>query len=159
MEAFAVAGPEQGDEVGGHLSSPQPRAFDISLELSINSTIVSRPEARYVHWSPEQMVAHLTSNGASLRTGDLLATGTISGPEKATWGSLMELAWGGDDPIVLNDGTERTWLEDGDTVTIRAWLADRNLADGEAGERSRNEEISIPVVEVTGTILAAGSGS
>jgi len=92
LEAFAVAGPEQGDEVGGHLSSPQPRAFDISLELSINSTIVSRPEARYVHWSPEQMVAHLTSNGASLRTGDLLATARSPDPRgppgEASWSSL-----------------------------------------------------------------------
>ena len=159
LEASAVAGPEQGDEVGGHLRCPQPRAFDISLELSINSTIVSCPKARYVHWSPEQMVAHLSSNGASLRTGDLLATGTISGPEKATWGSLMELAWGGDDPIALNDGTERAWLEDGDTVTIRSWLGDSNLASSERGQRSRSEEISIPVGKVTGTILAAGSGS
>jgi fumarylacetoacetase len=113
-------GPDQGEEVPAHLSFPQPRALDIELELSVQGTVLSRPRARHLHWSPEQFVAHLTSNGASLRTGDLLATGTISGPEPETWGSLMELAWGGERPLPLGDGSERAWLEDGDTVTIRA---------------------------------------
>jgi fumarylacetoacetase len=156
LNAFRVDGPEQGAEVGGHLACPQPRAFDIIFELSINSTILSRPESRFVHWSVEQLVAHLTSNGASLRTGDLLATGTISGPEIESWGSLMELAWGGERPVVLNDGTERTWLEDGDTLTIRARLDPRPLlATGERSPAIGDNEVSIPLGEVTGKILAA----
>lgn len=124
LERFRADGPEQGPEVPVHLRMSQPRAFDIQLELSINSTVVSHPEARYVHWSPEQLVAHLTSNGASLWPGDLLATGTISGPDTGTWGSLMELSWGGERPVQLHDGSTRTWLEDGDTVTVRAWCGD-----------------------------------
>ena len=118
LEQFRWTGPSKGAKFLHHLETPQPRAFDIHLELSINSTVISRPEARYVHWSPEQLVAHLTSNGASLRTGDILATGTISGPDESSWGSLMELAWGGERPVHLDDGSTRAWLEDGDTVTI-----------------------------------------
>lgn len=159
LEAFRVDGPHQGDEVG-HLSCPQPRAFDIDLELSINSTILSRPEARHVHWSVEQMIVHLTSNGASLRTGDLIATGTISGPEKESWGSLMELAWGGESPVVLDDGTQRAWLQDGDAVTIRAQLVRRfQLDHDETKLNVRDEKTSIPLGGVTGTILASEPGS
>lgn len=156
LTAFRVDGADQGGGVGPHLTCAQPRAFDISLELSVNSTVVSRPNARYVHWSVEQLIAHLTSNGASLRTGDLVATGTISGPDESAWGSLMELAWGGERPVVLNDGQERSWLEDGDTATIRAWLTgETRVAEGQAGTDSRSSEEGVPLGEVTGTILAA----
>jgi fumarylacetoacetase len=154
LVASRVDGPDQGDEVGGQLACPQPRAFDVRLEVSINSTVLSCPEARYVHWSVEQLVAHLTSNGARLRTGDLLATGTISGPERDTWGSLMELSWGGERPVVLSDGTERAWLEDGDTATISARMFPRGDGDG-----SKKTEESTLLGEVTGTILAAGPDS
>jgi fumarylacetoacetase len=130
LEKFRVDGPEQGPEVPEHLSASQPRGLDIHLELSINQTVVSRPEARYLHWSAEQLVAHVTSNGASLSAGDLLGTGTISGPERASWGSLMELGWGGERPLHLDDGSTRAWLEDDDTVTIRGWCGDENGAGG-----------------------------
>ena len=73
-----------------------------------------------MYWSPAQMLAHLTVNGASLRNGDLFASGTISGPEKQTRGSLLELSWNGTEPIALDDGSTRTFLEDGDVVTLRA---------------------------------------
>jgi fumarylacetoacetase len=145
-----VDGPAQGDEVGAQLAFPQPRAFDIRLEVSVNSTVLSCPEARYVHWSVEQLVAHLTSNGARLRTGDLLATGTISGPEQTTWGSLMELSWGGERPVVLRDGSERSWLEDGDTATISA----RIFPGGDEGASAKTQQSNL-LGEVTGTILAA----
>jgi fumarylacetoacetase len=120
IELWAVDGPEQGDEVPPHLACAQPRAFDVNFELSINSTVLSRPAARYLHWSAGQLVSHLTSNGAGLRTGDILATGTVSGPEESSWGCLMELTWGGERPVSLSDGSRRSWLEDGDTVTITA---------------------------------------
>lgn len=149
LSHYRVDGPDQGDEVGPNLRTPQPRAFDINLELSVNSNVVSRPEARYLHWSPQQLVAHLTSNGASLRTGDLLGTGTISGQDKGTWGSLMELGWGGQQPFLLEDGSVRSWLSDGDTVTISAWLGD--------GARSAAQPRA-HLGEVTGTVLAARPG-
>jgi fumarylacetoacetase len=151
LAASRIDGPDQGDPdrsgaVARHLTQPQPRAFDISLELSLNSNVVSRTNAKYVNWSVEQLVAHLTSNGASLRTGDLLATGTISGPDDMSFGSLMELSWGGERPILFDDGQERVWLEDGDTATIRAWIDRENHA---------GTKMCVPLGEVTGTILPA----
>jgi fumarylacetoacetase len=73
-----------------------------------------------MYWSPAQMLAHLTVNGASLRTGDLFASGTVSGPAKDQRGSLIELSWNGAEPLTLADGTSRSFLEDGDEVTITA---------------------------------------
>ena len=110
--------------------------------MRINETIVSTPRARELYWSPEQMVAHLTVNGASLRDGDLFGSGTISGPEKDSRGSLLELSWGGAEPVTLDDGTTRGFLEDGDVVTMTAW------APGPDGSR-------IGVAEVVGRVLPA----
>jgi fumarylacetoacetase len=80
---------------------------------------VARTNTRHLYWSIAQQIAHLTVNGASLGTGDLLATGTISGPERDQRGSLIELAWNGEDPIALADGSVRSFLEDGDEVVLR----------------------------------------
>ncbi len=97
----------------------QPWAYDLALEIELNGTVVARPNARHLYWSIAQQIAHLTSNGASLRVGDLLATGTISGPERGQRGSLLELSWGGSEAIELEDGATRTFLEDGDEVVLR----------------------------------------
>jgi fumarylacetoacetase len=97
----------------------EPWAFDIPLEVELNGTVVARSNTRHLYWSIAQQVAHLTVNGASLRTGDLLATGTISGPEREERGSLIELSWNGQEPIELPDGSIRTFLEDGDEVILR----------------------------------------
>ncbi len=94
--------------------------LDLHLEVDWNGTVVSRPEYRDMYWSPAQMVAHMTANGASLRSGDLFGSGTISGPEKGTRGCFLELTWSGQEPLTLDDGSSRTFLEDGDTVTLRA---------------------------------------
>ena len=83
-------------------------AYDIPLEIELNGEIVSRTNARHLYWNVAQQIAHLTSNGASLRTGDLLATGTISGPGERERGSLIELTW--------NEGP---FLQDGDEVVLR----------------------------------------
>jgi fumarylacetoacetase len=99
-----------------------PWAYDLELEVELNGEVISRTNARRLYWNVEQQVAHLTSNGASLRTGDLLATGTISGSEPGSYGSLMELTWNGERPLALADGSKRTFLEDGDEVTLRAPL-------------------------------------
>ncbi|MGB7820417.1 MAG: fumarylacetoacetase [Ornithinibacter sp.] len=93
--------------------------LDIGVEVEWNGTVVSRPPFREMYWSPAQMVAHLTVNGASLRDGDLFGSGTISGDEVDTRGSFLELSWSGQDPVALDDGSQRTFLEDGDTVVLR----------------------------------------
>jgi fumarylacetoacetase len=97
----------------------QPWAFDIPLEVELNGTVVARSNTRHLYWSVSQQIAHLTVNGASLRTGDLLATGTISGPEKDERGSLLELSWNGAEPLELPGGVARSFLEDGDEVVLR----------------------------------------
>jgi fumarylacetoacetase len=96
-----------------------PWAFDIPLEVELNGHVVARSNARHLYWSVAQQIAHLTANGASLRTGDLLASGTISGPEKDARGSFIELTWNGAEPLELPDGGTRTFLEDGDEVVLR----------------------------------------
>jgi fumarylacetoacetase len=95
--------------------------LDLQLEVRVNGSLVSRPPYASMYWSPAQMLAHLTVNGASLRTGDVFASGTVSGPERDQRGSLLELTWNGTEPITLDDGTTRAFLEDGDEVTISAW--------------------------------------
>ena len=107
----------------------EPSAYDIALEVELNGTIVSRTNARHLYWSIEQQVAHLTSNGASLRTGDLLASGTISGAEDGARGSLIELTWNGERPLRLADGSERTFLEDGDEVVLRGRAGEVELGE------------------------------
>jgi fumarylacetoacetase len=94
--------------------------LDVHLEVDWNGTVVSRPQFRDMYWSPAQMLAHMTVNGATLRDGDLFGSGTISGPQKETRGCFLELSWSGTEPVTLDDGTRRTFLEDGDTVTLRA---------------------------------------
>jgi fumarylacetoacetase len=103
-----------------YLHDADPWSLDLTLEVRLNGAVISRPPFSLAYWTPGQLVAHLTANGASLRTGDLLASGTVSGPEPGQWGSLMELAWNGTVPLTLPDGTTRSWLADGDTITISA---------------------------------------
>ena len=88
--------------------------------MLLNGELVSSPPFREMYWSPAQLLAHLTANGASLRTGDLYASGTVSGRAPDQRGSLIELSWNGAQPLRLADGSTRTFLEDGDTVTVRA---------------------------------------
>jgi fumarylacetoacetase len=94
--------------------------LDIDCEVEWNGTVVSRPPYRTMYWSPTQMLAHMTVNGATIRPGDLFGSGTISGPEKDQRGSFLELSWSGQQPVSLDDGSTRTFLEDGDTVVLRA---------------------------------------
>jgi fumarylacetoacetase len=110
---------------GGH-------GLDIEVEVVLDGEVVSRPPYRTMYWSPAQMLAHLTVNGASTRTGDLFASGTISGPDPDTRGSFLELSWGGREPFA--DG--RTFLEDGDEVVLRY------SAPGTAGGRITLGEVA-----------------
>ncbi|WP_413102672.1 fumarylacetoacetase [Streptomyces sp. Inha503] len=122
-------------------SAAEPGGLDLRLEVALNGHTISRPPFSAMYWTAAQQLAHLTVNGASLRTGDLFASGTVSGPRPDELGSLLELTWGGRDPLRLPDGA-RTFLEDGDEVTVTAW------APGPEGTR-------IGLGEVTGQVVPA----
>ncbi|GAA1659554.1 fumarylacetoacetase [Glycomyces endophyticus] len=124
-----------------YLRGAEDWGLDVDLEVEWNGERVSRPPYREMYWSPAQMLAHLTVNGASTRTGDLFASGTVSGPAKHQRGAFIELTWGGSEPVTVK-GEERTFLEDGDTVAITA------TAPGPGGSR-------IGFGEVAGTVLPA----
>ena len=102
-----------------YLTGAAARGLDIDVEVVLNGAVVSRPPYRTMYWSPAQMLAHMTVNGASLRTGDLFASGTISGPEPGQRGSFLELSWGGEEPFGGDVWLGRTFLEDGDEVMLR----------------------------------------
>jgi len=133
--------PGQHPEPLPYLSVDEPAGLDIDVEVVLNGEVVSRPPYRTMYWAPAQMLAHLTVNGASLRTGDLWASGTISGPEPGQRGSFLELTWGWREPFPVGAG-QRTALEDGDEVTLRY------TAPGARGGR-------IALGEVTGAVLPA----
>jgi fumarylacetoacetase len=120
LEHARIRTPSRDTALLPYLTESADWGFDIDYAVQINGHVVARPPYATMHWSPAQMLAHLTINGATLRTGDLYASGTISGPLPDQRGSLIELAWNGTDPISLPDGTERAWLHDGDEVTISA---------------------------------------
>ena len=103
-----------------HLAVDEPAGYDMALEVVLNGEVVSRPSYADMYWSPAQMLAHMASNGASLRTGDLFASGTISGAERGSRGSFLELGWGGQEPFGSGDNEGHTFLEDGDEVVLRA---------------------------------------
>ncbi|SDO71035.1 fumarylacetoacetase [Geodermatophilus sp. DSM 45219] len=119
-----------------------PWGLDIAIEIRLNGHLVSCPPFDLVYWTPAQQLAHMTVNGASLRTGDLYASGTVSGPATDQRGSFIELCWNGTEPLTLADGTTRTFLADGDEVTLTA------TAPGADGGR-------ISLGEVTGRIQPA----
>jgi fumarylacetoacetase len=103
-----------------YLDSDSAWGLDLSLEVRWNGTVVSRPPFASMAWSCAQQLAHMTVNGATVRPGDLFASGTVSGPQRDQVGSFLELSWGGREPVSLDSGETRTFLEDGDTVVITA---------------------------------------
>jgi fumarylacetoacetase len=145
LEAARLSGPAQDPEVLPYLRDEDGWGLDLSLEVRWNGSVVSRPPFAGMYWTPAQQLAHLTVNGASLRTGDLFASGTVSGPDREQRGSFLELSWNGSEPVTLDDGSTRTFLEDGDEIAISAW------APGADGSR-------IGFGSVTGRIAAALTG-
>lgn len=111
--------PTQEPEPLPYLRTEEDWALDVPLELELNGTVISRGNARGLYWTMPQQLAHATSNGASIRTGDLMASGTISGAERGSEGSLIELTRNGAEPVRLDDGSERAFLEDGDEIVLR----------------------------------------
>ncbi|RKT84278.1 fumarylacetoacetase [Saccharopolyspora antimicrobica] len=134
--------PEPDHVLQSYLLEAEPWGLDLQLEVRCNETVLSRPRFEHMSWSPAQQLAHLTVNGAPVRPGDLFASGTVSGPQREQRGCLLELTWGGAEPITLQDGEQRTFLQDGDRVTLRG------TAPGPGGT-------VIGLGEVTGTVLAA----
>jgi fumarylacetoacetase len=109
--------------------------FDINLEVAIapeneEATIVSNSNFKYMYWSMSQQLAHHTSNGCRINSGDLMGSGTISGPTTSSFGSMLELSWGGKNPIVLKDGTERKFINDYDTVIINGFCKKNEVRIG-----------------------------
>jgi fumarylacetoacetase len=141
LEHARVPTPAQEPEPLPYLRENAPWGLDIDLTVTWNGEVVSRPPYREMYWSPAQMLAHLTVNGAASRTGDLYASGTVSGPERGQAGAFIELTWGGREPLKVN-GQERSFLEDGDEVVISA------TAPGPPGTR-------IGLGEVRGRVLPA----
>tara|TARA_Y100001960_G_scaffold11436_1_gene10793 strand:+ start:15 stop:1304 length:1290 start_codon:yes stop_codon:yes gene_type:complete len=127
LEPFRCSGPKQEPEPLEYLKNSKDSTFDINLEIHLktnkmdNYDLISSSNYNYLYWDMNQQVAHHTTTGCNLRTGDMLASGTISGPEKNSRGSMLELTWGWSEPIKLSNGEERIALEDGDTILLKGW--------------------------------------
>jgi fumarylacetoacetase len=129
LEDRLVPGPPQVPKPLEYLRTDGPHGLDVELEIELGGTVVSRTNARGLYWTMPQQFAHATINGASLRTGDLCATGTISGPKHGSEGSLIELTRNGTKPIRVGDGSTRAFLEDGDEVVLRGRAGDVELGE------------------------------
>ena len=126
LEPFRTEGPKQDPKPLPYLQNDRKGNYDIRLEVSLQpengtDTIICRSNFKYMYWSMIQQLAHHTVNGCNIRVGDVMASGTISGPDKGSYGSLLEITWGGKEKITLSDGQTRTFLEDGDTIHLRGF--------------------------------------
>jgi fumarylacetoacetase len=150
LQPFRCAGPEQSPEPLPYLGTTGPQAYDIRLEVTLQGARMEAPHTicvsnfKHLYWSMAQQLAHHTVNGCNLRPGDLLASGTISGPTPDSWGSLLELAWRGTRPIALPNGEQRSFLQDGDRVTMTAWC--------------QGDGYRVGFGEVTGVVLPTPEG-
>jgi len=147
LEPFRMAGPVQDPEPLQYLKQSGPHAFDIQLEARLRTAGMERPQTicatnfKHLYWSMAQQLAHHTVNGCNLRPGDLLASGTVSGPTPDSLGCLLELTWRGTRPLTLSSGEQRTFLQDGDRLTLTGWCQGKGYRVGFG--------------EVTGKILPA----
>jgi fumarylacetoacetase len=146
LQPFAVNSPEQDPAVLSYLAFEGKKSYDIHLQVGMtpeNSTekIICNSNFKYMYWNMSQQLAHHTVNGCNVRCGDLMGSGTISGSTPDSFGSMLELAWKGTKPLIMNDGTERRFIQDGDTVTMRGYC--------------QNEQVRIGFGEVKAKILPA----
>ncbi|MBK7215122.1 MAG: fumarylacetoacetase [Bacteroidales bacterium] len=135
LQPFRVQGPVQEPEVLPYLRIAGKNNYDLNLEVLIQpegkqEIVVCQSNFKYMYWSMNQQLAHHTVNGCNIRVGDLYASGTISGPEPGSYGSMLELSWKGTQPIELSDGSKRTFIQDNDTVIIRGYCKNENLRIG-----------------------------
>ena len=135
LQPFSVDTPNQDPEVLDYLKFEGKKSYDIHLQVAITperatETIVANSNFKYMYWNMAQQLAHHTVNGCNVRGGDLLGSGTISGPTPDSYGSMLELAWKGTKPIPMADGTERKFIQDGDTVTMRGFCKNEKVRIG-----------------------------
>ena len=146
LEPYKIAGPVQDPEVLSYLEYTGEKSYDIQLEVYIQpenatETKVCSSNFKFMYWNMVQQLAHHTVNGCNVRSGDLMGSGTISGPTPDSYGSMMELSWRGTKPLTLNDGTERKFIQDGDNVIMRGF--------------SSKDGVRIGFGEVSGKVLPA----
>ena len=142
LRRYLVAPPVQDPQPDPYLRATRPWAIDLNLTVELNGWPITSTGFADMYWTFAQQLAHTTVNGATTRAGDLFGSGTVSGPTPSERGSMIELTWRGAQPLTLGDGSLRSFLEDGDTVTMRGWCG------GETAARPR-----IGFGEVTGTVL------
>lgn len=135
LEPFKLDGPVQDPKVLSYLEFEGKKSYDINLEVLIQpenseKTLVCQSNLKYMYWNLTQQLAHHTVNGCNVRCGDLMGSGTISGPTPDSYGSMMELSWRGTKPLKLNDGSERKFINDNDTVILRGFSAKDGIRVG-----------------------------
>lgn len=141
LEPFRVPGPTQEPKVLPYLEFKGDKNIDIQLEVIIQTTdgtenTISRSNYKYMYWNMCQQLAHHTVNGCNIQSGDLMGSGTISGPDKTSYGSMLELTWKGTQPLKMKDGSERKFLQDGDTVIMRGYCEKDGIRIGFGEVRS-----------------------
>lgn len=135
LQPYCVDTPSQDPEVLDYLKFEGKKSYDINLQVAITpeasqETIVCNSNFKYMYWNMAQQLAHHTVNGCNVRGGDLLGSGTISGPTPDSYGSMLELAWKGTKPVAMLDGSERKFIQDGDTVTMRGFCKNDKVRIG-----------------------------
>lgn len=124
LEPFRIPGPKQDPEVLPYLQYEGNKHFDITIEVAVQpegseEKVVGNSNFKYMYWNMAQQLAHHTVNGCNIRTGDMYGSGTISGSDPSQYGSMLEISWKGTKPVQMPDGTERKFIQDGDTVIMR----------------------------------------
>jgi len=135
LEPFRIAGPGQDPKVLPYLQSSGDRNFDIALEVflkpeNLDPVRLCKSNSKYLYWNMAQQLAHQTSNGCNINVGDIYASGTISGPEPGSFGSMLEIAWNGTQPVSLQDGSERSFIHDFDTIIMHGYCEKEGLRIG-----------------------------
>lgn len=135
LEPFRVASPKQEPTPLPYLQQTGDHAFDINLEVAIvpenaDATVVCESNFKYMYWTMSQQLAHHTVNGCRVNSGDMMGSGTISGSTENSFGSMLELTWGGKNPLKMNDGTERKFINDGDTVIMKGYCQNDQVRIG-----------------------------
>jgi len=135
LEPFRVESPKQDPKPLQYLVSKGKKSFDINLEAAIKpkgakETVVSRTNFKHMYWNMAQQLTHHTSNGCPVNSGDMMGSGTISGPTEDSYGSMLELTWRGEKPIKMKDGTKRKFINDNDTVIMRGYCENDDVRIG-----------------------------
>ncbi len=135
LEPFRIKGPKQEPTPLPYLQHKGKHAYDINLEVyiepeNVEASLVSKSNFKYLYWSMSQQLAHHTSNGCRVNSGDMMGSGTISGPTEDSYGSMLELTWGGKNPIIMKDGSERKFIKDNDTVSMKGYCQNSTVRIG-----------------------------